>query len=709
MKRKRSNTARLAVLGASWLVAQQLAAAHIEEMEIVAARDYTRLETVNTLVAPADTAQLLKQMPGADVNRNGELTSLVQYRGMHGARVNIHINEAPISSSGPNAMDAPLHYAPVGLLQSLTVHRGIVPVSEGQETIGGSITAETYGGEFGHTRDFALGGRFYAGAQSVNDGNVLSGVVNLANRQHYLGATLMREEARDARLGEGGRLRPGGYEREHYTLSYGHRRGAHEVELKWVRNLTGNAGTPALTMDIRSVDSDLWELAYRFEGLERSLDLSFYQHDLDHTMSNFHMRRPPQDSMMAPDTMRYRWGEATSDGFGFRVKLEQEVDNGRWRIGSDGHYSEHDTRISNPHMPGFIIHNVNDNQRDITGLYIEREVDELGNLSLHSGLRVNWVEMQADSAAVQLNPMGASGMPAMMQSQAMTLANAYNHAELSQRDTNVDAFARLNLPLNEEWLAYAGIARKSRSPSYQERFLWLPLEVSGGLADGNTYIGDPNLKPEVAHEIELGLDWEHADWLLSPRLFYRQVDDYITGEVVPDGLAADFAVGMGHMGMGSGKLLRFANHDAEIYGLDVEAAWDLGPRLQLTAMLTIVRGELRHHDESLYRLAPDNLHLSLDYLGNGWGVALQGQFTAQQDRVAHWLGETSSAGYSVFNLTSRWQLGRGELGLGIDNLFDRYYSDHLSGYNRASNQDLAMGVRIPGLGRNLYARYVLEF
>ena len=51
----------------------------IEEMIVIGVRDTHTVRTDDTMVAPADTAELLKEMPGANVNRNGELTGIPQY------------------------------------------------------------------------------------------------------------------------------------------------------------------------------------------------------------------------------------------------------------------------------------------------------------------------------------------------------------------------------------------------------------------------------------------------------------------------------------------------------------------------------------------------------------------------------------------------------------------------------------------------------
>lgn len=104
----------------------------VTEILVIGVQDTHTVVTDDTLVAPADTAQMLRKMPGANINKNGELTGIAQYRGMFGDRISVAVDGAQISGAGPNAMDAPLSYAPVALLQSLTINRGIAPVSSAQ-------------------------------------------------------------------------------------------------------------------------------------------------------------------------------------------------------------------------------------------------------------------------------------------------------------------------------------------------------------------------------------------------------------------------------------------------------------------------------------------------------------------------------------------------------------------------------------------------
>jgi iron complex outermembrane receptor protein len=70
--------------------------------------------------------------------------------------------------------------------------------------------------------------------------------------------------------------------------------------------------------------------------------------------------------------------------------------------------------------------------------------------------------------------------------------------------------------------------------------------------------------------------------------------------------------------------------------------------------------------------------------------------------------ETSS--YGLVNVSATWQATAGlQLAAGVDNLFDKRYEDHLGGYNRAANPDIAAGARMPGYGTNIFARVMYEF
>ena len=72
-------------------------------------------------------------------------------------------------------------------------------------------------------------------------------------------------------------------------------------------NDTGEAGTPALPMDIEYFEGDLYDLTYRFDlPGDTEVKASIYASELDHGMTNYHLRQPPEPA-------NWRRNIATSD------------------------------------------------------------------------------------------------------------------------------------------------------------------------------------------------------------------------------------------------------------------------------------------------------------------------------------------------------------------------------------------------------------
>ena len=172
----------------------------------------------------------------------------------------------------------------------------------------------------------------------------------------------------------------------------------------------------------------------------------------------------------------------------------------------------------------------------------------------------------------------------------------------------------------------------------------------------------------------------------------------------------NFAQMMANMGMGRPDPLMFDNVDANFYGFDMEAQYTLSSSMTLRAVASMVRGERDDINDDLYRIAPDNMVVGLDYRNSNWMTSFEMVAYADQDRVSATNLEQKTDGYTIFNLTGRVNVSADvDVSLGIENLFDEEYEDHLAAYNRAFNPDIAMRGRMPGLGRNVYARLMWNF
>ncbi|MFQ3322873.1 MAG: iron complex outermembrane receptor protein [Pseudomonadales bacterium] len=292
---------------------------------------------------------------------------------------------------------------------------------------------------------------------------------------------------------------------------------------------------------------------------------------------------------------------------------------------------------------------------------------------------------------------------AMMMPMVATLQNDFNNAARDQTYNNIDAMARLDYQASETLSYTAAVSHKSRAPVYQELYLWLPLQATAGLADGKNYIGNVNLDSETSDEIELGLDLIGDKIFIAPRIFYRNIDDYIQGTPSTN-MAANM---VSNMMAGDPNPLQFNNVDAVMYGFDIEWQYLISDQWQLQGTVNYVRGELRNGDDDLYRIAPPSVRISANYSHSNWNISVTGMAFAKQDNVANFNNETETSGYALFDLTGGIALSENlSINAGVNNLFDREYNDHLAGVNRAGGSDVGVGDRIPGSGRNLFARAV---
>jgi iron complex outermembrane receptor protein len=653
-----------------------------EEVLVVGSKSRLEMQVDSMEASVPDSATMLRRLPGANVNSNGPLTGIQQYRGMYGPRVDVNIDGIHIAPGGPNLMDAPLSYAPAAMLKSLTIYRGIAPVSVAQESIGGAMVAKTARGEFGDDASFGANGALTVGGQSANNGWLGNGLVAIANEHHKAFLSGLVEEGDDAKFPDG-KIRPTEYERKRIDGGYGWHHGPHTFELSAARNETGDTGTPALPMDIKYIDSNLYQGEYRYNTSHWSLEAKLFGNQVDHLMTNYQLRPPP------PDPLRYRNAFTTSDSLGYKVMAEFYTDRVTWRLGTDGQSAVHNADISNPNDAAFFVVNFNDSERNVLGVFAEADTRLSDNWQLQAGVRYNRVDMDSDEVDASM---------AMMSPAIRTLRDDFNNADRSTTDNNVDWVLRAN------W-SPAAIARKTRSAAYQEKYLWLPLQSSGGLADGNNYIGDINLDPEVAHEVELGFDWEGRRAMATQRNFYRKVDDYIQG--VP---STNMAANMVSQMMSGSLPLQWANVEATLYGFDMEWGVAISQQWSLYGIVNYVRGERDDIDDDLYRIAPPNTTLGVRYQAQRWTANLETAAYSRQNHVSETNGEAETPGYAVVNFGSEFTLVDDlTLSFGIDNLLDRRYSDHLNGINRAINQDIALGEKLPSWGRNAYARLRWEF
>ena len=113
-------------------------------------------------------------------------------------------------------------------------------------------------------------------------------------------------------------------------------------------------------------------------------------------------------------------------------------------------------------------------------------------------------------------------------------ATAFNASDRSRTDNNWDMTALARYTPDSSKTYEFGYARKTRSPNLYERYTWstggMAMNMINMVGDGNGYVGNLDLKPEVANTLSATADWHDAEqqnWGLKVTPYYTYVQDYI--------------------------------------------------------------------------------------------------------------------------------------------------------------------------------------
>ncbi len=645
--------------------------------------------------APAlapDAAALAARLPGGALIDNGALSGQVQHRGLFGARVPVSINGQTFGSGGPNLMDPPLHYAPAPLLERLEITRGPAPVSAGP-AIGARVNAVLKSLPFSDDGEIDVSAEFTGVYRSNNESYAAGGIAGLADADNRLQLIISEEEGGDVETPLG-TLNGTEHERFVWGAGYARRLGdAGELRLDFRRQETGPTGNPPFPLDIEFFDSNFSRAQLTTRAGEWRFDVSTDHARIDHGMSN--ARRP------VPSPMASRRTLASAETWAGRGEAARDWLDGEIRIGVDGEQTRHQMTVTNPNNADFFVTPFNSVGISRAGVFAEWEGDR-GPLHIYGGLRVDAHEAQAGVPVVgPALPMG----PRVLQS-------AFIAADREWDALTVDGVVRLAYALTPELDLRAAASRKNRAPGYLQRFGWLPIGASAGLADGNVYVGSLDLDAETATALEAGFDWRGRTAYARATVYASWIDDYVQGvPAEPNTIGVvDTPLEMVAANNGDPTPLRFSGVEARLYGFDADFGMDLPWIFRADGVINLVRGDRRDIDDALYRITPDNLRVTFAADGGRWLAGAELVAVAEQDRVSLTNSEEETPGYVVVNLVSRLDVNeRVGLSAGVENVLDHRYREHLAGYNRNPGLGVPVGERLPGPGAGVWVRLDARF
>ena len=644
----------------------------------------------------ADFGDQLAQLPGVSVSRNGPVTGLIQYRGLFGDRVGVSVDGVDIAGAGPNSMDSPLSHVLPEPGITATLYRGIVPVSAGVQTLGGKLRISADAASL-----FALGSGITGSANASlidpGSGQQYQGNVLYKTDQAFVSGAFMHQQRDERESGDNIVIPNSYYQRNGGKFRLGYEWGKHQFDASYQQLNTNESGTPALAMDIGFIDAAWYRVGYRYNAGEAEyFAMNWFGNSNQHAMDNFSQRMIMSENMA-------RENNADAIAQGLDAKYVMPLDTGEFELGAYLHHSRNNSVITNPNNGMFFVNNFSNVQRDTASIYVQWTVNKEAFSSTYGAryTRVNMDAGEAGSNMVMMNPAVA------------TLVSNFNAAERDENYNMLDIAATTRYHASDSLDIILGISQKNRAPIYFERYTWLPLGISGGMADGFNYIGNLDLDNETARKLDVGVDYTYKNWAISPRLFYQDIEDYITGSP-----STNMAANMVSTMMAGTEPFQWTNTDAVIKGADMTVQGQFSENLSVRAVATIQHGNRDDIDDALFRIAPEQLTTTVRWNTQVFEAPLQMQFTSElagaQNHISALQNEAPTAGYGLFHISGLITLFENaqsnlQVTATIHNLFDKQYAPHTAGINRVMNADVEVGERVPAAGREWHFGLSYQF
>ena len=633
----------------------------------------------------SDTAKLLEDTAGVNVQTGGGVSSLPVVNGLADDRLLIYVDNMIICSACANHMNPPLSYMPASSVGNIYVNAGLIPVSKGGDSIGGLIQVESQPPLFAvddKTRTEGVVSSYY---RSNNQARGISIGTTVASRNLSFGVTASHDYANDYRDGNGKKVTSTYYESNNLGMTLGVKTESGLLTIKGGHQMIPDQGFVNEWMDMIDNDASYLSASYDATYDWGKLETDLYWHNTWHKMDSGKDKLPI--ALTPPILMPYMPMITRGINIGYSIRTEFDLtENEKLRIGNEfQRFTLNDwwppvTPTLATMGPGTFV-NINDGRRERYSAYAELESTWSEKLKSVVGVRGDVVRM--NTGDVQgYNDADVAGT---MNTYYHTDATAFNGKDHSKSDNNLDLCALLKYDHDESSSYEFGYTRKTRSPNLYERYAWSTMYMTSAMinwfGDGNGYVGNLNLKPEVAHTISLSGEWrdkEKSGWEFKITPYFTHVHDYIDVEWYKTQTFPSSTV--------TRNVLTFTNHNAELYGVNVSGSavlwkndgWGDG---RIYGTLDYVHGVDIENGESLYHMMPLNARVSLEEKLSGFTNTIEMQLVAKKSETDPLRFEPSTPGYVLFNLGSSYEYKNLRVDAGVTNLFDQHYYLPLGGIN----------------------------
>ncbi len=678
----------------------------------------------------SDAARLLEDQPGVSLYRAGGVSSLPVIHGMADDRVRVKVDGMDLISACANHMNSPLSYIDPANVAAVSVIAGITPVSMGGDSIAGTVRVDSAAPVFARAGEgvqvHGQAGAFYRSNNAAQGGNVALSVAGEDLYARYTGSTVRAKnytagadfKAPGVSVGTLGNVYVAGnevassqYQSENQALAFGLRRDHHLFELKLAQQNIPYQGFVNQRMDMLKNDSTQINMNYTGQYEWGTLHARAYNEHTRHYM-NFLAAKQTNLTGMPMNTDGNNSGLLIKGDLimSDRDTLRAGIESQRYRM-SDWWAPTGPIVGMMPMMnmmTGGNFQNINNGQRDRLALFGEWDAKWSGMWFSQLGLR---------SESVTMNTGTVQGYNTIAYPAAGSAA--FNAANRNSTDNNVDITALLRHTPTENHTFELGFAQKTRSPNLYERFAWstdntMATYMNNWVGDGNGYVGNLNLKPEVARTLGVSASFHDSEGFevkLAP--YYTHVQNYIDAARCPV-VAGSMVCSAANLAATTGFVnLQMVNQSARLYGADLSANLPFATAsgygsFTATGLINYVNGKNLTTGDNLYHIMPLNAKLGVEQRIEGWTNSVNLQLVSSKTNVSAVRNELKSGGYSLVNLHSSYDYQQLRFDVGIENLFNKFYVDPLGG-SYLGQRTMVYGIGVPGMGRSVNAGVTMKF
>lgn len=698
-----------------------------------------------------DTASLLDDIPGVSKFNTGGVSSLPVIHGLNDDRVKVEVDGMGITPACANHMNSPMSYISPAEVENVTVYSGgTVPVSVGGDSIAGTIQVNAARPKFGKPGEKpSTSGSITVGGQS--NGNGVNANANVTYRDETTSLTYSKtyahaddyKAASNFKAGDGKLTSTVGtslYEIHTDKVSLAKKVGADIYQVSVGRQYIPYQGYPNQYMDMTHNESLLFNASYLGKFNWGALDARVFHQKTDHEMNFIDTKFIPTNKQGMPMN-------TTGKDMGYVVKGTIPMSNMHTLVvGNEYHHQELDDwwpasgNMEKKGMNPYTYWNINGGWRDRFGTFAELETKHSDKWTTLAGIRHEQVTSGTGNVVGYYGTLDGTVVTDKTYGEYnvnKSVADAFNAQSHNHTDQNIDVTLAAKYLADQSSDYEFGYARKSRSPNLHELYSWgrtaMDMKMIGWNGDGNGYVGNLNLKPEVANTLSITGNWhdaDNSDWQVKATPYASYVENYIDADKCGSLAAGEMASANlcavnsgGATGSGSVIGLQFANHDAMLYGLDLSAKKFLGAfssgSYTLVGMLNYVRGTIldtnaNHTSSNIYNLMPLNTKVALQHQLGKWNNTVEVQVVASKSAVDTTRNEISTPDYTLLNLRTGYDWGQYRVDGGVNNVLDQMYYLPTGGAMLApSVQDGAIKPApygaVPGMGRSFYVAGTLRF